>query len=148
TGIDPVAAGMVASLAHPGGNLTGISNLSEELSGKRLELLKEAVPALARVAVLWNSANPDKAREVQATHLAAQALGMELLSLEVREGNEVASAFDSARRWRAEGLVVLFDGLTNINQTEIVALATKGQLPSVFPLRVFVDAGGLMAYGA
>src|SRR5205823_1991684 len=122
-------------------------DLQDELSGKRLELLKESMPALKHVAMLWNSTNPDKAREVQATQVAAQSLGVELQYLGVRESADLNSAFDVARRQRAEGLVTFFDGLMNANQARIAALAAESGLPSMHSTRGFVEAGGLMAYG-
>ncbi|MBI3058101.1 MAG: ABC transporter substrate-binding protein, partial [Deltaproteobacteria bacterium] len=106
---DAVGTGLVASLARPGGNVTGLTALSRELSGKRLELLREAVPGLSRVAVLWNAANPDKARDLEETQVAARALGLQLQSLEVRGPNDFESAFQVATKKRAGALLALAD---------------------------------------
>ncbi|HEY3304395.1 MAG TPA: ABC transporter substrate-binding protein [Candidatus Binatia bacterium] len=144
---DAVGTGLVASLARPGGNVTGLTALSRELSGKRLELLKEAVRGLSRVAVLWNAANPDKARDLEETLVAAGTLGLQIQSLEVRVGNDLESAFRAAKSKRAGALFTLADTLTIAHQSRIVDLATKGGLPTLFQTRDFVDAGGLMCYG-
>ena len=144
---DAVGTGLVASLARPGGNITGLTTLSRELSGKRLELLKEAVRGLSRVAVLWNAADPDKARDVEETQLQARTLGLELHSLEVRGPNDFDGAFQTATRKRAGGLLTLADSLTIIHQSRIVNLAVKSRLPAMHEQREFVEAGGLMAYG-
>lgn len=144
---DAVGTGLVASLARPGGNITGLTALSRELSGKRLELLKEVVPGLSRVAVLWNAANPDKARDVEETQAQARALGLELQSLETRGPKDFESAFQSATRKRAGALLTLADSLTITHQSRIVDLAEKSRLPAMHEQREFVEAGGLMAYG-
>jgi len=144
---DAVATGLVASLARPGGNVTGLTALARELSGKRLELLKEAVPGLSRVAVLWNAANPDKARDLEETQVAAGALRLQLQSLEVRAPNDLESAFRATNGKRVGALFTLTDTLTITHQSRIVDLATKRGLPTLFQTRDFVDAGGLMSYG-
>ena len=144
---DAVATGLVASLARPGGNVTGLTALARELSGKRLELLKEAVPGLSRVAVLWNAANPDKARDLEETLVAARALGLQLQSLEARGPNDFESAFRAANSKRGGALFTLTDTLTITHQSRIVDLATKRGLPTLFQTRDFVDAGGLISYG-
>jgi putative ABC transport system substrate-binding protein len=144
---DPVATGIVASLARPGGNITGLSLISPELAGKRLELLKEAVPGLVRVAVLWNATHPDKALEWRETQVAAQALGVQLQSLEVRGPDDFDSAFAAAAREQAAALIVLGDPLTYAHRTHIVDLAAKSRLPAMYELREFAAAGGFLAYG-
>lgn len=144
---DAVGTGLVASLARPGGNITGLTALSRELSGKRLGLLKEAVRGLSRVAVLWNAANPDKARDVEETQAQATALGLELQSLEVRDPNDFDGAFQTATRKHAGALLTLADYLTITHQSRIVDLAAKSRLPAMHEQREFVEAGGLMAYG-
>ena len=143
---DPVKTGLVESLARPGGNVTGLSLLTTELAPKRLELLKEAVPTLARVAVLWNAANPVKVLDWHETQAAASALGLQLQSLEVRGPPDFAGAFDAATRDRADALVVLPDGLINSHRQQIVDFAMARSLPGMYPYREFVEAGGLMSY--
>jgi putative tryptophan/tyrosine transport system substrate-binding protein len=143
---DPVKTGLVESLARPGGNVTGLSLLTPDLAPKRLELLKEAVPTLARVAVLWNATNPVKVLDWHETQAAASALGLQLHSLEVRGPPDFAGAFDAATRDRADALVVLPDGLINSHRKQIVDFATARRLPGMYPYREFVDAGGLMSY--
>ena len=140
---DPVGAGFVASLARPGGNITGLSNVSVDLAGKRLELLKEVVPKLSRVAVLGPPRNPDWTEFVNAT----AAMGIKLQTLKVRDSKEFEDAFEVARRGRATGLIVLPSPLTNSNRKKIVALAAKSRLPAMYPLKEYVEEGGLIAYG-
>jgi len=143
-----VAQGFVASLAQPGGNITGLSGFGVELSGKRLELLKEAVPEVSRIAVLWNPANPASAPFLRETQAAAQALGVELQVLEVRTPDEFAGAFAAATSGRAGALLVIGDiFLLSANRTRIVDLAQQHRLPAMYPNREYVDAGGLMFYG-
>jgi putative ABC transport system substrate-binding protein len=144
---DPVGSGLVASLARPGGNLTGLSALSPELSGKRLQLLREALPGVFRVAVLLNPADPAKAIEVRELQMAAQALGVQLHLLEVRGPDDFERAFAMMTRERAEALMALGDPLTVDYRLQIVDLAAKHRLPAVYDRSEFVDAGGLMAYG-
>jgi putative ABC transport system substrate-binding protein len=144
---DPVGSGFAASLARPGGNLTGLSTLSPELSGKRLALLREALPEVSRVAVLWNPADPAKAFELRETQVAARALGVPLQTLEVRGPDEFESAFAAMTGEGAEALITLGDPLTVTYRIQIVDLAAKSRLPAMYDLREFVEAGGLMAYG-
>jgi len=144
---DPVDAGFVASLARPGGNVTGLSALSPGLSTKRLELLTEAVPGRSRVAALWRAGNPVKARDFQETQAAARALGVTLLSREVREAGDLEGAFESASREQADALMVFAEEFTIRHRSQIVALAAERRLPAMYELREFVDAGGLMVYG-
>jgi putative tryptophan/tyrosine transport system substrate-binding protein len=143
---DPVKTGLVESLARPGGNVTGLSLLTPDLAPKRLELLKEAVPTLTHVAVLWNAANPVKVLDWHETQAAASALGLQLQSLEVQGPPDFAGAFDAATRDRAEALVVLPDGLINSHRQQIVDFAMASRLPGMYPYREFVEAGGLMSY--
>jgi putative tryptophan/tyrosine transport system substrate-binding protein len=149
-GADPVEAGFVESLARPGGNVTGITNLGRELGGKRLELLKEAVPKVARVAVLYEPALPGTALEVkEVLPVAARALGLTIQPWEVRAADGFDRVFAAIAKWRPDGLYVPAAGpLMRTNQTRIVRFALKSRLPSMYPGREFVDAGGLMYYGA
>ena len=145
---DPVESGFVASLARPGGNVTGLSLQSPELSGKRLELLKESIPKLSRVAVLWNSSNPSHPLLRRETEAAARALKVQLQLLDVPGPTGVYGAFPAMTRERAGALLVLPDATFRDQQRRIVDLAAKSRLPSMYWSREFVDAGGLMAYGA
>jgi putative tryptophan/tyrosine transport system substrate-binding protein len=138
--------GLVESLARPGGNVTGLSLLTPELAPKRPELLKEAVPKLARVAILWNTANPIKVLDWHETQTAARALGLQLQSLEVRRPPAFDGAFDYATRDRADALIVFPDGLINSHRKQILDFAAANRLPGMYPYREFVDAGGLMSY--
>ena len=144
---DPVATGIVASLARPGGNITGVTQMGVELSGKRLELLKETVPRLSRVAVLTNSANPSVTLSWRQTEVAAGILGVSVQPLDVRAPDELPRAFVAITRGRAQALVVLPDSTHLSQRRSIVDFAAKGQLPAMYAYREFVDAGGLMAYG-
>jgi putative ABC transport system substrate-binding protein len=147
TAIDPVEAGLVASLARPGGNITGLSTLTPELNGKRLELLKEVVPGMTRVAVLWNAANPANASAWQETQAAARTLGVTVQSLGVQDLNDLDGAFATLTETRPDALLVLGDSLINMRRQHIVEFATQQHLPSVFFGRDWVVAGGLMSYG-
>ncbi len=140
---DPIGAGYVASLARPGGNITGLSNLTPQLAGKRLELLKEVVPGVSRVAVLGPPSHPDWLELPEAT----RALGVQLLALKVQRTEEFWRAFEAATRERADGLVVLPAPTTNRYQRRIVDLAAQHRLPAMYPLKEYVQVGGLMAYG-
>ena len=144
---DPVAFGFVASLARPGGNVTGFAFLLPELSGKRLELLKDAIPELSRVAVLWNAANPYKAFDLKEVQAVADALRVAVQTFPVREPNDFGDAFEAAVKSRARGLITLEDPFTIAHRTRIIDLALKHRLPAVYGVRPFVDAGGLMSYG-
>jgi len=145
---DPMRGGFVASLARPGGNVTGMTFLSRELAAKRLELLKEAVPTISRVGVLWNPDNPGGLLDFKATQAAAETLRLTLQSLEVRTPTDIERAFRSMADERAQALVVLTDPLTSrLGGRPISELATKNRLPTMFELREFADAGGLISYG-
>jgi putative ABC transport system substrate-binding protein len=148
-GIDPVVAGLVASLARPGGNVTGITNLSRELGGKRLELFKEAVPKLARVAVLYGAANPATVLESkEVLPVAARELGLTVRSWGVRDADGFETVFAALNKQRPDGLYIAGGALMFANQKRIVGFALKSRLPSMYFRREFVDAGGLMSYGA
>jgi putative ABC transport system substrate-binding protein len=144
---DAVGAGFIASMARPGGNITGIGALSVDLSGKRLELLKQILPRASRVGVLWNPANPAGILGFRETESAARRLGVTLQSLPVRRQEEIAPAFAAMVQERVEGFVLVTDPLTWTTRPEIVQLATKNRLPAVYELREYVDAGGLASYG-
>jgi putative ABC transport system substrate-binding protein len=146
---DPVAAGFVESLARPGGNVTGVSNLSRELGGKRLELLKEAVPKATRVAVLYDLANTNSVREVkELLPSAAHALKLTVQSWEVRAANDFDRFFAEMGKQRPDGFYVTSGPLMRDNQKRIVGFALKSRLPSMYNSREYADAGGLMSYGA
>ena len=145
---DPVGIGFVASLARPGGNITGLSFMLTEVSGKRLELLQEAVPKLSHVAVLWNPTNPNSILGFKETQTAAHALGLPLQSLEVRGPDEFDQAFAAMTREHADALVVLSNPLFFSHRRQLAELAVKHRLPAIFLFREYVEAGGLMAYGA
>ena len=148
-GLDPVTAGLVESLARPGGNVTGVTTLSTELGGKRLELLKEAVPKLARVAVLYEPVNPSSVRAVkEVLPVAARALRLTIQPWEVRDANGFEKVFAALNKQRPDGLYVPRGPLVRAHQKRIVGLTLKSRLPSMYYDREFVDAGGLMSYGA
>jgi ABC-type uncharacterized transport system substrate-binding protein len=148
-GSDPVKAGFIESLARPDGNVTGLTNLNRELGGKRLELFKEAVPKLARVAVLYDPANPPSVIDVkEVLPVAARALGLTVRSWEVRDADGFEKVFAALNTERPDGLHVLGGPLMNANQKRTVGFALKSRLPSVYDLRDAVDVGGLMYYGA
>jgi putative tryptophan/tyrosine transport system substrate-binding protein len=145
---DPVARGFVASLAHPGGNITGVSWLGTELGGKQLEVLKEAVPQVSRVAVLANPASPGYGPGRHNLTVAAQALGLHLHVVELHRPDELDHAFPALSREGAEALLVLADALLLDGlRGRIVALAATHRLPAMYPWKMFVEAGGLMSYG-
>jgi putative ABC transport system substrate-binding protein len=148
-GVDPVEVGLIESLARPGGNVTGVTNLSPELSGKRLELLKEAVPKIAHVAVLYDPAASGSARDVkEVLTVAARALKVTLQPWEVRAADDFDRVFAAMSKQPPDGLHVGGGPLTFANLKRIAALALKSRLPSVYITREAVDAGGLMCYGA
>ena len=144
---DPVATGLVASFARPGGNITGVSALETELSGKRLELMKEAFPRLARVAVLWNAADRGMSLKFREIELAAQAFRVAVQASAVREPKDFDAVFSAMMRRRPDALFVITDPLTNLNRKQLVELATKKRLPAMYENSPYVEAGGLMAYG-
>jgi len=144
---DPVGNGYIASLARPGGNITGLSTLAPELSGKRLELLKEIVPKLARVSVLGTSTNASTAQELRETELTAGALAVKLQYLDVRGPQDIEAAFRAASKGRADAVIVLGGPVIASQRTQIVDLVVKSRLPAIYQSGINVEAGGLMAYG-
>ena len=144
---DPVRDGIVVSLARPGGNLTGMSTFVSEMSRKRIELLKETLPNLARVATIWNSANPGSLPLVHDTEVAAKALGLVLHSVGVSQASELDTAFASIARERAEALSVISDAFMFTNRRVIQALAAQYRVPAIYPGDVYIEAGGMMSYG-
>jgi putative ABC transport system substrate-binding protein len=144
---DPVEAGFVASVARPGGNMTGVTLLALELVGKRLELLKEAVPRVSRVAVLANPEHPGEKRELEETRAAARSLGLTLQYVEVKRSADFDKAFDAINKDHADGLLVFPDILTMTHRQRIAEFTTKSRLPGMFGWQVYVEAGGLMSYG-
>jgi putative tryptophan/tyrosine transport system substrate-binding protein len=145
---DPLGSGLVASLARPGGNVTGLSLMAPDLGGKRLELLKEALPRLASVAVLWNAANPYSVLVFKATQAAGRTLGIEVQSLEVRAPDDFDGAFEAARRQSPDALVTVEDTLTVAHRQRVADFTAGQHLPSLHGVREFAEAGGLMSYGA
>jgi putative tryptophan/tyrosine transport system substrate-binding protein len=149
TGSDPVKAGLVESLARPGGNVTGLTLLSRELGGKRLELLKEAVPKLARVAVFYNPATPISVRDVkEVLPVAARALRLTIQPWEIRTANDFERVFTALNKERPDGLYMASNPLTRGNAKRVADFASRSRLPSMFNGRESVEAGGLMSYGA
>ncbi len=144
---DPIQTDFVASLARPGGNITGLTILSAELSAKRLELLTQLVPGLARVAVLWNPANPAIVLEWQATQEAGRRLGVQVQSLEIWGADDVARAFAAATQEHAQALYLTTDPLFAMHRAQILDLAARSRLPTSFHRREYVEAGGLLSYG-
>jgi len=145
---DPVGNGFVASLARPGGNITGLSTLAPELSGKRLELLKEIVPRLSRVAVFGTSTIPGNAQSLKEVEFAAGAFGVKLQYLDVLGPKDIETAFRTAGKGRADAVLWLVAAaVASAHRTKIADLAVKGRLPVIYPGRSYVEAGGLMTYG-
>jgi putative tryptophan/tyrosine transport system substrate-binding protein len=144
---DPVAEGWVASLAKPGANLTGIAGLSPDLAGKRLELLRELVPSLSKVAVLWNPANSAEAAAVKATETAALSLGMSLIVERASNPSEIDRAIAAVTQSGAKSVVVLPDPMFLANRAQLVELIGKARLPAIYMETGFVAAGGLLSYG-
>jgi putative ABC transport system substrate-binding protein len=145
---DPIATGLVASLARPIENITGLSQMSPELSAKRLELLKEVVPRISRVTVIWNPTDPVDKLAFEETETAARAFHIKVQSLEVRKSNDIDSAFVAAARERANALITFGSPLIVDHRTRIVELAAKSRLPAIYEGSEFTDSGGLMSYGA
>ena len=144
---DPVGNGFVASLARPGGNITGLSTLAPEISGKQLEVLKEIVPRLSRVAVLGSSTTPGNAQSLKETELAAGAFGVKVQYLDVRDPKDIDTAFRATGKGRADAILVLTSPVFNPYRTEIADLAVKNRLPAIYSTPEFVEDGGLMTYG-
>jgi len=144
---DPVGAGLIASLGRPGGNVTGLANLDAELTGKRLEMLKAAVPTLSSVAILWNPTNPVNRPALVGAQTVAHALGVRLQPMEARDSRELGEALSAMQRERAGGLVPLADSLFGIHRKRIFDFATKNRLAAIFWESGFAEAGALMSYG-
>jgi putative ABC transport system substrate-binding protein len=144
---DPLSSGIVTSLAHPSGNITGVTLYGAELAGKRLEVFKKAVPASARVAVLGNQKNPLSLIFWQQTQAAARPLGLDARLYEVQEPRDLPTTFDSVARDGADGVVVLSDALFNSVRQTIIALAAQHRLPAMYEASEFVEDGGLISYG-
>ena len=144
---DPVAAGLVASLARPGGNVTGFSHQGTDIAAKRLELLREILPNLRRLAILVNVNNPGSVLEMREAEAAARTLGLDVTKLEIRRAEDIATAFE-AIKGRADALYVPPDALVNANRVRIHTLSLSAQLPDVYGFRGYVEVGGLMSYGA
>ena len=144
---DPVKAGVVSSLARPGGNVTGLTLIHPELSGKRLQLLKETDPKIALVAVIWNPTDPAGADYVRETEAAAQILGLKIHPIEARAPAELDAAFKAVADVRPNAFFTIPNGMFQDTKARILEFATKNRLPGVFPNRAFAEAGGLISYG-
>ena len=145
---DPVGSGSVASLARPGGNITGLSTLAPEISGKQLELLKEIVPKLSRVAVIGSSANPGNAQVLKGMEAAAQVFSVKLQYLDILDSKELETVFRAALNERVDAVVALAGTVIIAQRAQIAELAIKSRLPAIYERREYVEAGGLMSYGA
>src|SRR5262245_47646819 len=145
---DPVETGLVASLARPGGNITGLSYMSSDLSGKRLDLLKEVVPKVSRIAVLSSPSSANAPPQMRETEAAARSLGVQLQPLEVRGLDDFERVFQAAIKERAGALITLDDAFVFTHRARIVQLAAKSRLPAIYGFREFVEGGGLMSYAA
>jgi putative tryptophan/tyrosine transport system substrate-binding protein len=145
---DPIGNGFVASLARPGGNITGLATLAPVISGKQLELLKEIVPRLSRVAVLGTSPQPGNEQSLRETELAAGAFGMKVQFLDILGAKDIETAFRAAGNGHADGLLVLQSPLINSQRTQVADLAAKSRLPGILPQSEYAKAGGLVYYGA
>ena len=144
---DPVGSGLVASYSHPGGNITGVSLMATELNAKRLQLLKEAIPQLSRVAILWNPDTPFHAKVIEELKTAAPPLGLVLSFAHAKTAGQFGSAFAKIRQSHAQALYVIQDGFFFTQRAVIIALASKARLPAMYGERDFVNAGALMSYG-
>jgi len=144
---DPVGGGLAASLAKPGGNVTGLTVLPLDLGGKRLELLKETFPKITRVAVLWNPASQSSVAGFEEAKGAARAFSLQLQSLEARSAEDIDTVLAGATKTRANAFLTILDPLTTLNSKRIVELAANNRWPGMYPTRQFVEEGGLMAYG-
>jgi putative ABC transport system substrate-binding protein len=144
---DPIGNGFVASLSRPGGNITGLSTLSAELNGKRLELLQEIVPKLGRVAILGNSTVPGNAQAIKEIKIAASALGIEILSFDIRHSSDIESAFRSAETARANAAIVPNNPMLSAQRSRVADLAVKSRLAAIYERLEFVEDGGLLSYG-
>jgi putative ABC transport system substrate-binding protein len=145
--IDPVSTGFIAGLARPGGNVTGLATFAPEISGKQLEILKESIPKISRVAVLGTLNTPGHAQMRKEVELAAWALGVKLQYSDVLEPKDIETAFRAASKGRAEAVIVLIAAVLNSHRAKVVDLAVKNRLPVIYPFPEFVEAGGLVSYG-
>ena len=145
---DPIGSGLVTNLAHPGGNITGLSMMTPDLNAKQLQLLKDTIPRLTRVAVIWNPDTPWHAKAVEDLKAAAPSLSLELKFVSAQTPEQLSPAFSAARRERAQALCVLAAPLFVAQRRRLVELAAKARLPTIYWRRQFVDEGGLMSYGA
>ena len=146
-GPDSVAGGLVASLARPGANVTGLNTMTAEVAAKRMELLRDALPGIQRVAVLWNPAIPDRAIELEILQLAARTLRVEIQSLEIRRPDDLDAKFNAIVKGRADALIIFPDPVTLTHGAKLIEFATRKRLPTMFNQRPPVDAGGFMSYG-
>ena len=146
TGSDPVAGGLVASLSRPGGNVTGLSNQSSDLAGKRIELLRDVLPNLRRLAILANVGHRESVLEMDQVQAAVRSLGIEVAKLEVRRAEDISPAFESLKG-QADALYVVGSALIAANRTRIITFALSARLPTSFHTRDYVEAGALMSYG-
>jgi putative ABC transport system substrate-binding protein len=144
---DPVGSGFVASLAHPAGNITGVSTLAPELSGKRLELLGEVVPNIARVAIIGTSTQPGHAQTIKELELAAKESKAQIQIIDVLKSKDVETAFRAAAKGRADGILTLTSAILRSQRAQVADLAVKNQFPAIYNDIQFVEAGGLMFYG-
>ena len=144
---DPVGTGDVASLAHPGGNITGTTQMATDLSAKQLELLREAIPGVTRLGVLWNPTTPSHAPALKETEAAARALGVRLSKLQAENGSELERAFATAARERVEAVFVMTSPMAVQERGRLVSLAARHRIPTMHTRRLFVEVGGLLAYG-
>ena len=144
---DPVGSGMIASLARPGGNITGLSTLAPEISGKQLEILKEVVPKLSRVAVFGNNEEPGNAQNLKEVERAAKAFGIKVQYLNIQSAKEIEGGFHAAKKARAEAVISLTNPILTARRSEIAELAVKHRLPATYTFSSFVEDGGLMFYG-
>ena len=145
--VDPVGSGFVASLARPGGNITGLATLAPDISGKRLELMKEIVPRLARVAVIGTSNIQGTAQALKEMELAAEAIGVRLQSLDIQDAKDIESALRAASKEHADAVLVLQTPILNSQRRQIADHALKSRLPAIYPTSQYVEDGGLMSYG-
>jgi len=144
---DPVGAGFVASLARPGGNITGLANFNPELTGKRLELLKEIIPQLTRVAVFGTSSTPGNAEVLRETELASRAFGVKLQYLEIQGPGDIETVFRAASKAHTDAILVFGGAVVISHRTQVVELAVKNRFPAIYYSPEFVEDGGLMSYG-
>jgi putative tryptophan/tyrosine transport system substrate-binding protein len=145
---DPLGSGLIASLARPGGNVTGLSTQSTDLAGKRLEFLREVVPAVRRLVIMANIGNPGSVQEMGEVQAASRVLNIEFINLEIRRAEDIAPAFETLKGSRADALYVCAEPLVNANRTRINSLAQGARLPTIYGFREYVEAGGLLSYGA